>query len=950
MIPRPRAAATVAAAAVIIVTAIGPAAASQAAASVGSALGVTAAAASVPRGSWISQDSGTSADLRGVDFVDQSHGWAVGGGGTILRTVDGGAHWTRTYACAQPVPCTATSQDAVTNNLAALSFPGATHGWAVGAGGTILNTLDGGRTWSVELACAQPETAIAKHYCTPVSADRVTKDLTGVSFADDSHGWAVGKGEQILVTADGGATWALQIACRWRTNLDTGPCPPRPAQDPPLDLSAVSFVSAQQGYAVGAEGYSISTVDGGRTWVSNSGGVGPGLLGVDFVTSTFASGVTAQADIVHAVGVAGEVSGNGELPAGKEWQWWFPLNTYPGLGARQPTPSDQNLNGVAFSDHLNGFVVGDGGVAAVTGDGGQSWVVQPTGTTANLYGVSVPDANDGWAVGAGGTILALRTTPAHVRVQSVSPDRGPTDGTAFVVITGRGFTRAREVNFGRMWARGFAVNSDTSITAWLPELRPGRVDVTVVGEDGTSPIVPSDSFSVQAPAGGSWSTAPGCKALACTGPPVMLADGRVLVEGAGGIGGYEGVGGELAVDRGTTEAEIFDPATNSWSTAGSMLHSRALQSAVVLNSGTVLVAGGYDDDLHSTNSAELYDPGTGRWTATGPMHATRADFVMVRLRDGRVLAAGGRDGPSAGPVHATSSAEIYDPSSGRWTEVSHMTMPRSTSVKAVLLPSGTVLVAGGTPFQEHADGVADGSAELFDPATGKWTATGSMTLPRNNFTLTLLKTGDVLAAGGWIQHAARNAITYALAELYDPSTGTWEPTGPMATPHAYDAATLLQNGRVLVTGGEIIESNTCANSTACAQENEAEEYDPGTGGWSEVTPMPLWRFAHDATTLDDGRVLLTGGVEQNETSTVGAATLLFTPASGTTPLLQAFGGGAAMVAGIVAGGVLVAGAAAFAVVGIRKRRGGGRSRSPWAPRRRGRFPLRRPGTRRRLAK
>ena len=117
--------------------------------------------------------------------------------------------------------------------------------------------------------------------------------------------------------------------------------------------------------------------------------------------------------------------------------------------------------------------------------------------------------------------------------------------------------------------------------------------------------------------------------------------------------------------------------------------------------------------------------------------------------------------------------------------------PRDTSTTATLLPNGQVLVAGGF------NGVDLASAELYDPATGLWTATGSMTSARDHHTATLLPNGQVLVAGGY----SFDDFALASAELYDPATGLWTATGSMATARYWHTATLLPNGQVLVAGG-----------------------------------------------------------------------------------------------------------------------------------------------------
>jgi hypothetical protein len=161
-----------------------------------------------------------------------------------------------------------------------------------------------------------------------------------------------------------------------------------------------------------------------------------------------------------------------------------------------------------------------------------------------------------------------------------------------------------------------------------------------------------------------------------------------------------------------------------------------------------------------------------------------------------------------------------------------------------LLPNGQVLVTGGI-----GNGVNSlASAELYDPATGVWTATGSMATARYNHTATLLPSGQMLVAGG-ISEDGVNSL--ASAELYDPATGVWTATGSMATARTVHTATLLPNGQVLVAGGsEDFISGYLAS---------AELFDPATGMWTDTGSMAAARGHHTATLLPNGQVLVAGG-------------------------------------------------------------------------------------------
>jgi N-acetylneuraminic acid mutarotase len=212
-------------------------------------------------------------------------------------------------------------------------------------------------------------------------------------------------------------------------------------------------------------------------------------------------------------------------------------------------------------------------------------------------------------------------------------------------------------------------------------------------------------------------------------------------------------------------------------------------SAALLLDGRVLVFGG-----GAGTSAELYDPASGTWSATGDAVALRGGATVTVLLDGRVLVAGGQS-------FGVGTAELYDPNTGAWTETGNMSAGRIDHT-AVLLPDGRVLVVGGYTYDTTGNnGTALSSAELYDPDTGTWTATGSMSEARAGHAASPLPDGTVLVAGG--QDIRDNAAlgNLATAEVYDPVSGTWTATAEMNEARYGHNATLLLDGRVLVTGG-----------------------------------------------------------------------------------------------------------------------------------------------------
>lgn len=220
----------------------------------------------------------------------------------------------------------------------------------------------------------------------------------------------------------------------------------------------------------------------------------------------------------------------------------------------------------------------------------------------------------------------------------------------------------------------------------------------------------------------------------------MLADGDVLI-----------AGGEEWDNDSLASAEIFHAETLSFQKVGSMHNARVAHTATLLNDGRVLIAGGYVDGV--TASAELYDPKKESFTETGGLNAARCKHTAGLLPDGRVLIAGGSD--SRGWNGNLSSAELYDPRTGKFTAASPMNDSRfKLPDEAVQLASGQLLIAGGSK-----------QVEIFDPGSGKFiVASGQMTDARHYMSETRLRDGSVLLAGGY----PNNDQATAQAWIYRP--------------------------------------------------------------------------------------------------------------------------------------------------------------------------------------
>jgi hypothetical protein len=315
----------------------------------------------------------------------------------------------------------------------------------------------------------------------------------------------------------------------------------------------------------------------------------------------------------------------------------------------------------------------------------------------------------------------------------------------------------------------------------------------------------------------------------------LLPDGRVLL--AGGYGGS----GLLA------SAELYDPASETFSATGTMFTAREFHSATLLPDGQVLFAGG-GGTSGSVASAELYDPATGTFAGTGGMTAARQLHSATLLQDGRVLITGGYAVDASGTFAPLATAELYDPVARTFTPTGTMARARNGHT-ATMLPNGQVLVAGGVACTGdlRSNGCSIfGTAELYDPATGTFTATGDMTTTRAAHTATLLPSGKVLLAGGrdWANEPLSSA------ELYDPVSRKFTATADMASARAFHSATLLPSGEVLVAGGMVPELYLPASATFTAA--------PVLSGFASYTSTGE---GHTATRLGSGDVLLAGGYE-----------------------------------------------------------------------------------------
>jgi N-acetylneuraminic acid mutarotase len=288
--------------------------------------------------------------------------------------------------------------------------------------------------------------------------------------------------------------------------------------------------------------------------------------------------------------------------------------------------------------------------------------------------------------------------------------------------------------------------------------------------------------------------------------------------------------------------------------------ARAGHSATALANGKILVVSGYayasvDGEQSPTvlNSAEIYDPRSEGWALTGSAYYARTGHTATLLRNGKVLVAGGT---------YDTNTELYDPGSGQFFATGRLNSTRIGHA-AALLSDGRVLAAGGSDDNVNRFNPLrwTRTAEIYDPVTQVWTPTGALSTARYGATATVLLDGKVLVVGG-----SNSEFEDRTVEIFDPVSGTWTNTGSLFFPRWYHSAALLPGGKVLVTGGKGYLPPNSPPFTTVPPLSATELYDPGSGNWSTAGALQVARSSHRATALSDGKVLVTGGISQNPKS------------------------------------------------------------------------------------
>lgn len=389
----------------------------------------------------------------------------------------------------------------------------------------------------------------------------------------------------------------------------------------------------------------------------------------------------------------------------------------------------------------------------------------------------------------------------------------------------------------------------------LALLRPSRtrlvamlVGVVVAVAAGVAVVALSSSDDNEVPEAlpptGTWEGAPGLATIRGTASATVLADGSVLVAG-GGVG-------QIPI----AAAERFDVASGQWKATGELAVARRGHGAALLVDGRVLVAGGIAQG-EPLAAAEVYDPARGTWATVSPLSRPRVGHTLTRLADGRVLAAGGSSIETTGgtgggqTVRPDATAEIFDPATGRWAPTSEPMGAARFEHTATLLDDGRVLVAGGRGASVDGQSPPLGTTELYDPAIRSFVRSTDLAEPRANHTAVELADGSVLITGGSGGNAGDQSLS--TAEVFSPGQARWDQVSPMNISRTGHTATVLADGRVLAAGGESVSRG------ARRSLDSAEVFDPAARTWRSAGTLPCPRSEQAAVLLGDGSVLVMAG-------------------------------------------------------------------------------------------
>ncbi len=340
--------------------------------------------------------------------------------------------------------------------------------------------------------------------------------------------------------------------------------------------------------------------------------------------------------------------------------------------------------------------------------------------------------------------------------------------------------------------------------------------------------------------------------FACGGGPALLVDVTTA---------YPTINQCWEIDGITGEHQLLP---------GTMNDSRAFHNLVQLQDGRFMAIGGITGPFGSGSnfytkvlrSAEIYDPATGVWTAAPNMSAYRAGSTATVLPDGRVLVAGGTEGNNLHELHdvadllgtALKTTEYYDPATNTWSAGPNMTEPKAGAM-AITLADGRWLVSGGiTHFLLFGIPIPDFSnnQQIYNPATGTWSNTGSLVNKRALGGITLLSDGRVFIVGG-AGGDIFNIGPIAQTEMYNPTTGNSVAKANLSVPSAFNTCVTLPGNQILVVGGakgNLVDPIPIANCWI---------FTPANNTMSSVAALPESHAGGVVSLLEDGTVYCGGG-------------------------------------------------------------------------------------------
>lgn len=290
---------------------------------------------------------------------------------------------------------------------------------------------------------------------------------------------------------------------------------------------------------------------------------------------------------------------------------------------------------------------------------------------------------------------------------------------------------------------------------------------------------------------------------------------------------------------------------------------RGLPAAARLNDGRYLFTGGADGAGAALADCEIYDPATDTFTTVASMGSVRAGHAAATMPDGRVLVAGGTTNFADLQIAITNvlnTAEVYDPATDTWAAAANIGGRRLVPALTAL-STGDMLICGGVEvtllFGIPIAVASTAKAQLYDPAGNSWSNAANMPAARafHHDNQVTLADGRVLMSGGVFVPSllgAANSTAIAGADLYDPVAGTWTAT-TMAQSRTTHSATELPDGRVIVCGG------AGGLLSAPVGLDAVESFDPAAGTWTTLSPLSAVRAAHAAVLLPDGLLVLLGG-------------------------------------------------------------------------------------------